>query len=380
MPVALPLMGSETVRSGGLAAAATVNHFVAVAAEPRFDGKISIATEPKDKPVLAFIDRLGAVEWPPELYPMRAVLEELIRVHGVFGGFNAAILDFVPDCLNSGRIGAILLGTALMIRRLHGIIPWPNRTYVQRPVYDDRGRLQPLDREQTRGLLELCRQVILKSDLICDLLVDIAMLVHGQAQALVVIDTAESAVEHFELDGVTLVLIQVPGRAGSCWLEPSEFHEACARVAAALGRASVRSIDLDLLRAYRGQLPELELQLCEHVLGEIRRVSAICGRALEVWDPFTVGQLMTLSTETLADILGAAVPILKLGLEVLLPLPGCLGVRPVFGNSCPAFVAMVETHRLEEFLHAATRACLRLGYAPGTVEFIPCRVVTGVRM
>lgn len=380
VPVALPLMGGETVRVGGLAAAATVNHFVAFAAEPRFDGRISIATGAKDQPVLTFVDRLVGAAWPPELHPMRIVLRELVRIHGVFGGFNAAVLDFVPGCLNSGRIGAILVGTALMIRRLHGIVPGPNRTCTQRPVYDDHGRLQPLDRDQIRGLAELCRRIVLDSDLICDPLVDIATPVHGRAQALVVIDTAESGVEHIELPGIALVLVQVPSRAGASWLDPAEFQEACARVAAALSRPSVRSMDLDLLRAHRGQFPEPEFQLCEHVLGEIRRVSTICGRAFEAGDPFTVGQLMTVSTETLAEVFGSAVPLLRLVLEALVPLPGCLGIRPVFGSSCPAFVVMVEFHKIEEFLRTATLTFLRLGYGPGTVEFNPCRIVDGVKM
>src|SRR5438874_8837330 len=118
-PGRLELLGNHTDYNEGLVMSLAVNRYIHMAAAPRTDGKIELASSAFPKRELFWMSELKKNPEAPWADYVKGVLDQL-RKRGVnFSGFTAAIHGDIPMGAGMSSSAALEVATALIVRRLY---------------------------------------------------------------------------------------------------------------------------------------------------------------------------------------------------------------------------------------------------------------------
>ena len=134
----------------------------------------------------------------------------------------------------------------------------------------------------------------------------------------------------------------------------AERRASCESVAAKLGIKSMRELTMDQLEAGKAQLTQVEYVRARHAVSEMKRVLD-CVEALSKSDFVMVGELINQSHISLRDDYTVSCPELDTAVDASLAA-GALGSRMVGGGFGGSAIALIETSKTSETIHAVEKA------------------------
>ena len=372
-PGRLELLGNHTDYNEGLVLSVAADRYAYVAASPRTDGKIELASSAFPQREIFWISELKHNPAAPWTDYVKGVLVQL-RKRGVhFSGFNAAVHSTIPIGAGMSSSAALEVAAALAIRQLHPFSLTELGASVP-PPRDERGRLPTLPAKEKFILARLCQAA--ESEFVgvnCGLLDQISCL-SGKAYHVMNIDCRFQTVDLAPLIGEAIVVCDSGVRHELVAGEYNELREHCESVARRLGAKSLRSVELPHLKASRGNFNEREYQCAYHVVSEIQRV-IFAERALRDDDHQQLGQYMFQSHESSRDFLKNSCCELDLLVELARAHPACLGARLTGGGFGGATINLVAYHQAEDFIrHMSEQYEQRTGRK---MKPMVCQIVDG---
>lgn len=371
-PATMEVMGNYAASNDGLILTAAVDRYSYVAASPRTDGKIELidadrapeafwVTEPKPNPEAPWANHF------------KAVLRELRQRKVHFSGFNAAVHTEIPTDIRLGERPAAAVAAALAVRQLFPFGLSDSGLTVP-PKRDERGHLPPLPVAERQHFARLCAGALKSSGGTADGFVRSVTSLAGKRWNLVSHDCRFGSLTLTPFLGTALIVCDSGVRLPDATIAEAEIHDQCLSAARKLRAKSLRSVEPRSLRASQAQLDEREFACASHVTGEIQRVAA-AERALAAEDHRQLGNYLSLSHESLRDVVKASCPELDLLVELARAHEGCLGARamgPGFGG---ATVNLVAYHSAEPFMAHMTK-CFEERTGTRLKPFV-CQIVDG---
>lgn len=347
-PGRLELLGNHTDYNQGLVMSVAVDKWLSMAASPRLDGVIDLASSAFDGNETFSCDRIEKNHARPWANYVKGVLD-LLRRRGVhFTGFNAAIQSTIPVGAGLSSSAALEIATALMVRRLFPFA-LTVRGLTTPPRRNSSGILPPLSKSEKLLLAGVCRNA--ESEFVgvnCGLLDQISCLL-GKASHVIEIDCQHLTVDHFPMPASVSVIVCDSGVKHN--LADGAYnllrHE-CESAARALGVSALRSIDPKHLEADKARLTEREYQCAYHIVGENHRVSC-AERALREGDMELLGEFLFQSHASSRDYFGNSCPELDCLVALARAIPGCVGARLTGGGFGGATVNLVQESQIERF-------------------------------
>ena len=372
-PGRLEVLGNHTDYNDGLVMSVAVDKYISIAAGPRTDGKIELASSAfpgTEKFWISEIKSNPAARWADYL---KGVLVQL-RKHGVhFSGFNAAVHGTIPMGAGMSSSAALEVATALIVRKLHPFSLTETGSTLP-PKRNDRGHLAPLSIAERMLYAKLCRGA--ENEFVgvpCGILDQISSL-FGRAWNVMNIDCRFNTVEHMPLIGEAIIVCDSGVKHSLVGGEYAGLRQNCEAAARKLGAKSLRAVEMKQLRASRAALTEREFECAHHVVSEIARVAA-GERALRADDHRQFGQYLFQSHESSRDFLKNSTPELDTLVELARQHPGCLGARLTGGGFGGATLNLVAYHQAESFMeHMAHSYEAQTGHK---IKPIVCQVVEG---
>ncbi|MFI9817078.1 galactokinase [Saccharothrix variisporea] len=352
-PGRVNLIGEHTDYNDGFVLPFALPHRTAVAAAPRADGLLTVATLGDDggvqraEPVEVAALEPGVVTgWPAYVAGVAWVL----RGEGVSSGADLVVAGDVPAGagLSSSHalecaVALALLGLAGVPEDRPGIARW-----VQRAENDFVGAPTGL-LDQTASLL--CTEAHV-------LFLDVRS---GKAEQ-VPFDAAASGLE----------VLVVDTRAHHSNLDGGygERRAGCEEAAALLGVPALRDVELTELDEVSDRLPERLRPLVRHVVTENERVLRSV-EMLRADDVAGLGPLLTASHESLRDDYRVSCPELDVAVDAALAA-GALGARMVGGGFGGSAIALTPVDRHDEVVRGVLAAFARRGLTtPRTFTAVP---------
>lgn len=369
-PGRVEVLGNHTDYNQGLVMALAVDKFVTLAASPRSDGEVHLASTAFEQQARFPVDRIEkdpAASWAD--YTKGLLLQ--LQQRGVRpGGFNALIHSTVPLGAGLSSSAALLVASALSVRKLYPYVLESDHqgrmTDAPAPEMTDTERL---------SLAKMCQAA--ENQFVgvnCGLLDHISSL-FGKAHHVIRIDCLHLTVDHDPLPADVAVVVCHSGvRHALVGGEYNERRALCERAAAKLGVPALRFVDLEGLEAGRAKLTEREYGCALHVVGENTRVQRGAA-ALETGDLQTFGRLLYESHESSRVNFLNSCPELDVLVELAKRHPACIGARLSGGGFGGATFNLVRADDAEAF-----RAHLLAGYREQTgreAQAWICDVVEG---
>ncbi|TAL02187.1 MAG: hypothetical protein EPO07_07605 [Verrucomicrobia bacterium] len=372
VPGRLRLLGADGDQDDGLSICAAVDRYAFIAAAPRTDGRIELASSlavSTEKFWMSDLDPGANHSWSA---PIKATLAQLRRRRVNFSGFNAAIHSSIPPGLDCGNFAAQALALALMVRRLYPFGLSETGATVP-PRRNERGDLPPLALPEKLNFARLVREAeaSLTGETAC--LADPLASLFGKAWNVLSVDARFATVERTPLVGEALIVCpthQRPEGPAQKISSPDRFRELARNVAAKLGAKSLRSVELNLLKASRAKLDPEEFALASHVIGETARVVA-AERALRDDDHAQFGQYLWQSHESAAEFASRHSEETDLLIRLARRHRGCLGARAIPG----ATLNVVAYHHAQNFMEELSREFETL--LGVKLEPVVCQLVEG---
>jgi galactokinase len=348
-PGRLELLGNHTDYNQGLVLAIAVDRVISMAASPRGDGKIELASSAfpeKEKFAVTEVTRNPAAPWADYV---KGVVQQLQKRGVPLRGFNAAIHSTIPMGAGMSSSAALEVATALTLRRL---VPYTltdtGTTAPPRP--DDRGELPPLNAKDKLRLARLCQAA--ENQFVgvqCGLLDQVSTL-FGKAFHAIELDCQSLAVEHVPMLGeIAIVVCHTGVKHELVGGEYNELRNQCEAAARALGVKSLRAVDPKFLEANKARASERQYQCARHIASEIQRV-VFGARALREDDFEQFGQYLFQSHESSRDLFKNSTPELDLLVELARAQPGCLGARLTGGGFGGATINLVQRPQAKGFV------------------------------
>lgn len=372
-PGRLELLGNHTDYNQGLVMSIAVDRYIHMAASPRKDGLIELAsTAFPQRAQFSITDLAKNPDFPWADY-VKGVLQELLNRKVHFSGFNAAIHGTVPMGAGMSSSAALEVATALTVRQLY---PYTvtNAGWQVLPR-ENRGELTPLTPIEKLEIAKLCQAaennfVGVKSGLL-----DQISSLFGKAFHAIEIDCKHLSVNHAPvIADVAIVVCNSGVKHSLVGGEYNELREQCEAAAKALGVPALRAVDMKMLQANKSKLTERQYQCAYHIVGEIQRVS-YGEKALKRDDFSEFGAYMFQSHESSRDYFGNSTRELDLLVELARKHPACLGARLTGGGFGGATINLVKRLGVEDFMkHMATTYTRESGY-PMTP--LLCQIVDG---
>ena len=372
-PGRLEVLGNHADYNEGLVMSVSVDRYVSIAAGPRTDGKIELASSAFSETEKFWISEIKpnpAARWADYL---KGVLVQL-RKRGVhFSGFNAAVRGTIPMGAGMGSSAALEVATALIVRKLHPFSLTETGSTLP-PKRNDRGHLPPLQLPERMLYARLCRAA--ENEFVgvpCGILDQISSL-YGRAWNVMNIDCRFNSIEHVPLIGEAIIVCDSGVKHALVGGEYARLRQNCEAAAKKLGAKSLRSVEMKQLRTNRAALTGCEFECAHHVVSEIARVVA-GERALRADDHRQFGQYLFQSHESSREFLKNSTPELDTLVELAREHPGCLGARLTGGGFGGATINLVAYHQAESFMEHMARS-----YEAETgrkIKPIVCQVVEG---
>jgi galactokinase len=347
-PGRLELLGNHTDYNEGLVMSLAVDRYIEMAASPRTDGKIQLASssfpEKEIFPANEF-KKNPAASWADYV---KGVLAQLHKRGVHFTGFNAAIHGTIPMGAGMSSSAALEVATALTLRRLH---PYTlTETGLSTPPQPEKnGQLPALTHSDKLQIAKLCRAA--EHDFVgvkVGLLDQISSL-FGRAWHVMDIDFRALTVELSPMPGEAIIICNSGVKHSLVEGGYNELRENCEGAAKKLGATALRSVDLKTLTANKSKLTQREYECAYHIVTEIQRV-VFAERALREGDHGQFGQYMFQSHESSRDFLRNSVPELDLLVDLARKHPACLGARLTGGGFGGATINLVKHHEAPVFM------------------------------
>jgi galactokinase len=333
-PGRLELIGNHTDYNAGLVMGIAVDRYISIAAAPRNDGKIELASSAFPAPENFPSDTLKKNPAAPWANYVKGVLEQLRKRKIHFGGFNAAIIGTIPMGAGMSSSAALEVATAMTVRKLF--------PYSLTPAGS--GNAEKLE------MAKICQAA--ENQFVgvnCGLLDQICSL-YGKAAHAIEIDCQSLSVEHAPLQGeIAIVVCQSGVEHQLVGGEYNELRRQCEEAAKKLGAKALRAVDPKRLEENRAKLTEREYQCAAHVVGEIQRVT-FGARALRAGDFAQFGQYMYQSHESSRDLFHNSTKSLDKLVELARQHPGCLGARLTGGGFGGATINLVKKDFSQDFM------------------------------
>jgi galactokinase len=371
-PGRVELLGSHADFNDGLVLSVAVDRYAFIAASPRTDGKIELASpgfpghetfwvnEPRKNP---------AAPWADDI---KGVLDQL-RKRGVnFNGFNAAILSQIPAAVGMNASAALAVATALIVRKL---FPFglSETSLTSPPERDRKGEVPPVPAAERLPFARLCHAAESEFVGAPGGLSDTIASLCGKAWSVMSIDGRALTVEQTIMTGEAIVICQSGVEPASTLAGHDGLREHWESAAQKLGVKALRPVELKQLEAQRSKLTPREYECARHVIGEIARVVA-AERALREDDHRQFGQYLFHSHKSSRDYLRNSTKELDVLVELARRHPGCLGAR-LAGGLSTATINLVAHHQAQSFTEHLSREYARVGGA--AMPPLVCQIVDG---
>ena len=373
-PGRLELLGNHTDYNQGLVLSLAVDKHIQIAASPRKDGFIELISSAFPGVERTAVTNLGKNPERPWADYVKGVLIELRNLGVHFTGFNAAIHGTLPAGAGMSSSAALEVATALAVRRL---FPYSlTRNFGEGPaIRRTESDVQPLSAREKIAIARACQAAENKFvGVNCGLLDQISSL-FGRAFNAILIDCRDVSVDLVPLIGdVSIVICQSGVTHALVGGEYNELRRHCENAARALGVASLRLVDAEMLELWRSRLDERDYACARHIVREIRRV--VHGeKALREGDFEQFGQYMFQSHESSRDFFKNSAPELDLLVEIARGHRACLGARLTGGGFGGATINLINNNGLHDFMaHVATEYEKSSGRQ---IEPMLCRVADG---
>ena len=373
-PGRVELLGNHTDYNQGLVMALAVDKYVTLAGAPRADDCVEVVSTAYPQPARFALDRLERDPAAPWADYVKGVLAGLRERGAELRGFNAAIHSTIPPGAGLSSSAALLVATALLVRKLQPysldaqghvtpLPPWPGD---ESPA---------LSHAEKLALARLCQAAENRFvGVNCGLLDHLSSL-FGRAGHVILLDFRDTRVDWTPLAPDLAVVVCHSGvRHALVAGEYNDRRATCEAAARALGVATLRQIAPAQLEAGRTRLTPHQYECARHVVGEndrVRRGAAL----LQAGDYAGFGQLLWQSHASSRENFHNSCPELDALVELAREHPACLGARLTGGGFGGATVNLVRRAAVEDF-----RARLAAGYAARTgrpLESWVCEVVDG---
>ena len=373
-PGRVELLGNHTDYNQGLVMALAVDKYVTMSVGERTDGIVEVASTAFPETARFRLHDLSKDPGAPWANYVKGLLDQL-RKHGAqFEGFNAAIHSTIPLGAGLSSSAALLVSTALAVRKLFPYTLTENGC-AQPPARDALGELPPLSKEDKLVLAKVCQAA--ENQFVgvnCGLLDHIASL-FGKAHHAILIDCLQLSVDWTPFLGDFAVVICHSGvRHALADGEYNVLRRHCESAALTLGVRSLRAVEPKDLAAGKAKLSERDYQCASHIVGENQRVRC-GGRALPANDLDQFGQCLFQSHESSRDSFKNSCPELDLLVQLARGHPGCIGARLTGGGFGGATLNLVRRDQIDDFrLRVGVQFQERLGRK---LESWVCQVVDG---
>ncbi|HSH95044.1 MAG TPA: galactokinase family protein [Roseimicrobium sp.] len=353
-PGRVEILGNHTDYNLGLMLSAAIDRYVYMAASPRSDGKIEIASSAfPDQKEKFWLSRLEKNPESPWTDYVKGVLQQLRKRKVHFSGFSATYHSTIPIGSGLGSSSAMTVATALMVRQLY---PFQlTETGASGPPKRLRNDdLPPLPPKQRLYMAQLCRAAENEFVGVQSGLLDPVSSLLGKEFHVVQTDFMYQSVERLPFIGeIALVLCDsgvTPPRTEGGFRERRELCEAAAR---AMRAKSLRSIEPADLSGHKKALTRRQHDCAYHIVGENQRV--VYGeKALREEDFVQFGQYLLQSHESSRDFFRNSTPELDLLVEIARDHPACLGARLTGGGFGGATINLVQWTHVDAFMKHMT--------------------------
>ncbi|MGZ4964610.1 MAG: galactokinase [Limisphaerales bacterium] len=373
-PGRLELLGNHTDYNQGVVLALAVDRYIQMAASPRKDGRIELASTAYPDKEVFLADRLEHNPNASWANYVKGVLDEL-RKRGIgCNGFNAAIHGNVPIGAGMSSSAALEVATALTVREMYPYTISENGAAAP-PQHDAKHHLPALNRHERLAMAKVCQAaennfVGVKSGLL-----DQISSLFGKAQHAMLIDFLNLTVEMVPMIGDIAVVVCNSGVKHSLvGGEYNELRRECEAAALAMGVKNLRAVEPKMLNANKSKLTERQYQCAYHVVGEIQRVN-FGERALRDGDFEQFGQFMFQSHDSSRDFFKNSTEELDLLVALARKHPAALGSRLTGGGFGGATINLVRRLGLESFMADMARDYTK----QSGIEMTPrvCQIVDG---
>lgn len=346
-PGRLELLGNHTDYNGGLVMALAVDKYIYIAASPRNDGQIELATTSFNSRETFYIDRIEKNPEAAWANYIKGVLLKL-RERGVhFTGFNAAVHGTIPFGAGLSSSAALEMASALIVRALfpyrlneHSLDEAPRRENGQLPP------LTPAERLRIAKVGQAAESQFVGVN--CGLLDQMSSM-FGKSGHVIQIDCLHYTVQHDPMPpGVAVVVADSAVKHDLSAGEYNELREQCESAARKLGVQFLRFVDPKLLETQKGKLSAREYACAFHVVGENQRV-VFGERALRDGDIYQFGQYLFQSHASSRDFFKNSTKELDALVDCAHKLKGCYGARLTGGGFGGATINLVQADAVDEF-------------------------------
>ncbi len=347
-PGRLELLGNHTDYNGGLVMSLAVDKYVYIAASPRNDAQIELASSSFPQREKFFIDRIEKNPATPWANYIKGVLLKL-RERGVhFTGFNAAVHGTIPFGAGLSSSAALEMATTLVVRELFPFTLAESGLDV--PPRRDGGALAPLTQAEKLRLAKVGQEA--ESEVVgvrCGLLDQISSM-FGKQGHVIQTDFLTNSVQHDPMPpGVVVIVADSAVKHDLSAGQYNELRAHCEGAARKLGVQFLRYVSLDQLEAAKAELTVREYQCALHIVGENHRVT-YGERALREGDVYQFGQYLLQSHASSRDNFKNSTAELDALVDIAQRLPGCYGARLTGGGFGGATINLVQHDAADTFM------------------------------
>jgi galactokinase len=346
-PGRLELLGNHTDYNGGLVMALAVDKYIYIAASPRNDGQIELASTSFTSRETFYIDKIEKNPEAAWANYIKGVLLKL-RERGVhFTGFNAVVHGTIPFGAGLSSSAALEMATALIVRAL---FPYRlNENSLDEPPRREDGQLPPLTPAEKLRIAKVGQAAENQFVGVNSGLLDQMSSMFGKAGHVIQIDCLHHTVQHDPMPpGIAVVVADSAVKHDLSAGEYNELRAQCESAARKLGVQFLRFVDTKQLEAQKSKLTEREYQCAFHVVGENQRV-VFGERALRDGDIYQFGQYLFQSHGSSRDYFKNSTKELDALVECAQKLKGCYGARLTGGGFGGATINLVQADAVEEF-------------------------------
>lgn len=373
-PGRVELLGNHTDYNQGFVMALAVDKCITQAASPREDGVVEIFSAEFSQTArfpLSAIAKDAAVPWSDY---SKGLLVELQKRGVQVGGYNAVIHSTIPLGAGLSSSAALLVSTALVVRKLYPYSLTETGVGVS-PVRNDDGSLPELDAKEKMILSKVCQAAENKFVGVNCGLLDYISSLYGRANKVVLIDCLNLTVDWVPFpEGISVVVCHSGVKHALVGGEYNERRRCCEEAARALGVQSLRFVTPADLEAGRGKLTDLQYRRAAHVVYENDRVQR-GAQALRANDLELFGRLLFESHESSQKNFENSCRELDVLVQLARSDPACIGARLTGGGFGGATLNLVKRGQAESFRRRMTEGYQR---AFGRkLESWECEVVDG---